>query len=849
MSRVKVSMTPHADDMRGKEHSGIAQVVINWSKHLPKYGIDLVAPGEPADLSIGHIVSNLDADIHVTHGLLWTEEIKLGKYAYGVNANLAKAAVNAHTIIAPSRWVADVYRRDLHKHVHVVGHGINPNEWEHNYRRGDYVLYTKNRTSDGLDPGQINDVARAMPHTTFYTTFATRDSPPNVVTYGGTVPFEEMKRHIQEAGVIFMPDRETWGIAAAEALASGVPVCSTSAGAVKDFVEHGRTGYIYRDHNLNDAIQGIKYCLKHGSILGQNARWVAKKELDWKYSISMLATIIHNVYDEVVYKDKLYQAGKLDTVAVVITSHNYGDVVGKAIDSVLAQTRMPDHIIVVDDSSTDNTKDVVEKYTKTISSIEYLRVDLQNVALARNAGIYRTDCNFVVVLDGDDQIKPDFVKDCLKPLVGDKTIGFSYSGSEVIDYQKGGEHLAPPGLAKEMGLRAHKPWPTMDVNKQFIEGLANQFPACVMFRRKALIEAGGYMARYAPRGAGTEDANLYLRLLAHGWKPQMVKPTPNNLWVHTHGLGHVSGASDFTEVNWRAWQPYTRDYRFPFAAVATPKNLSHPVRSYEPKVSIIIPVGKGHEIVLATALHSIEAQEYRNWEAIVVWDYNFDYDIMDYYQNAFPFVRYAEAYAHSYWTGELVPGGPGHARNIGVRMASADFVTFLDADDCYGPEFLTYVNPEISKQTKSIVYSKYYSKMSKNMLPRLQGHVVKEEGDHVIVDYSFRPFDRERAMLRPDGDRPYVWSGVNILLPKMWHEAIGGFDEEIKTWEDCLYLYRLAWQGYPFHRVDMPLWVYSFTDGARRDKSVGHEAELMAYLQNEYDAVHQPEQEAISYAM
>ena len=846
---LRVSMTPHPDDMAGKEHSGIAQVVINWARYLPKYDIEIVAPGLPADISIGHVVSNMDADIHVSHGLLWTEEMNLGKYAYEVNADLVKIARTAHTIITPSDWVADVYRRDMHKNVYVVWHGINPDEWKHNYRRGDYVLYTKNRTSDGLDPGQINDVARAMPHTTFYTTFATRDSPPNVVTYGGTVPFEEMKRHIQEAGVVFMPDRETWGIAAAEALASGVPVCSTNAGAVKDFVEHGVTGYIYRDHNLNDAIQGIKYCLKNASVLGENGKFVASSRLDWKHRVHSLAGVIQKAAYDIANRDRIFEAGKADTVAVVITSHNYGHVVDKAIESAVSQTHKPDRVIVVDDSSDDSTtEEVVKSYRGIDSTVEYLRVDYRNVALARNAGIFYADCRFIVVLDGDDWIKPDFVKDCLKPLMEDKTVGFSYSSSEVIDYEKNGEHLAPPGLAEQMGMRAHKPWPTMDVDKQFTEGMANQFPACVMFRKKALEQEGGYMARYAPAGAGTEDANLYLRLLAHGWKPHMVKPTPNNLWVHTHGEGHVSGAKGFEEVDWRAWQPYTRDFKFPFAAVATPKNLSHPVRSYEPKVSIIIPVGEGHEVNLATALHSVEAQEYRNWEAIVVWDFDPGYEVLKYYADAFPFVRFDQSFAHDYWTFAPMAHGPGQARNIGVRRARADFITFLDADDYYGPEFLTHVNPEVSREHKAIIYSKSYSLMRKDMLPRLTGNVIKEVGDNVVVDYNFRPYDQERAMTRPEGDRPYVWTGINILLPKMWHEAIGGFDENIKTWEDCLYLYRLAWQGYPFHRVDKPLWVYSFIDGARRDKSIGHEGELIAYLQREYDMTFNHERD-MSYAM
>lgn len=181
--------------------------------------------------------------------------------------------------------------------------------------------------------------------------------------------------------------------------------------------------------------------------------------------------------------------------------------------------------------------------------------------------------------------------------------------------------------------------------------------------------------------------------------------------------------------------------------------------------------------------------------------------------------------------------GPGAARNEGVEAARSDYITFLDADDVYGPKFLSLVNPDTSKKTNAVVYSEYYSRMEKNMLPKLQGDVIKEEGDNVVVSYNFNPYDRSKAMTRPDGKRPYVWTGVNVLLPRAWHEEIGGFDESMRTWEDCLYLLKLAWHGHSFHLVEHPLWVYSFLDGGRRDKSSGKEVELMEYIQSEYDLV------------
>ena len=835
MDRIRIEMTPHPDDLQGKEHSGIAQVVLNWAKHLPRFGIDVVAQDdpEPADLSIGHSAANIDADIHVSHGLLWTEEMELGQYAYEVNADLVRAATYAKAIITPSEWVADVYRRDLRVSPHVIGHGVNVDEWQHDYDRGEYILYAKNRTKDGLDPSLINDVALALPYFKFYTTFATKEHPPNVITYGGTVPFSEMKRHIMQAGVLFMPDRETWGIVAAEALAAGIPVVSTDAGAVKEFVEHGKTGYLYKNRNFNDAVQGIKYALSHAPVLGDNGKIVAENTLDWKYSIEKIAGVIRQTYWDMLSDQKLINVNLFNTVAVVITSHNYGHSVGRAIESVLAQSYTPDTVIVVDDNSEDNTKEIVDGF----DGVKYIRVDVQNVALARNAGIYSTDCRFVLTLDGDDYLRPDFIKHCIEPLLKDHRVGFAYTGTEVY-LEDTGKTLMPMELIAETGKKAHRPWPTMDFDKQFMPGYANQFPATVIFRREALLRVGGYRARYAPLGAGTEDANIYLRLLACGWQGSLVEPTVNNLWVHVHGKGHVSGDPSYKEVDWRAWAPYTRDFRFPFAAAATPKRLSHPVRSYEPKVSVIIPVGPGHESSLKTALDSLEAQTYRDWEAIVVWDFDPGAEILEYYRQAYPHVRRDESYARGYWEGVMLGAGPGRARNIGVDIARAQYVTFLDADDYYSPDFLTHMNPDAVKEHDAIIYSQYFSRMLKTDHPRLGGNIVRDEGDTVVVNYSFRPYDKARANAEPEGDRPYVWAGVNVMLDKTWHNDVGGFDETLQSWEDCLYLLQLAWAGHDFHMIERSLWVYSFVDGTRREYSVDHQDELMTYFKKKHGEAH-----------
>lgn len=811
MDRIKVSMKPHPFDLEDRAHSGIAQVVINWARYLPEFGIDVADPGDNNyDVSIGHAASDPGADIAVSHGLLWTEEFDFSEYAFGVNKELVAATIYAKEIIVPSEWVADVYRRDLHISPHVIRHGINWDEWQGGKNLG-YVLWTKNRTTDGLNPGAIDALANAFPDVQFVATFGNPDIK-NLEILNGPIAFRDMQEWIKGAAVVLMTDRETWGISAAEAMAAGVPVLTTRSGAVSDFMPHGEAGYAYIHTSLEDAKQGLKYCLVYRDRLGANGSIIAKEDLDWRSTVQKVADVI-----------RLAAQPELDdSVSVIIPCHNYSTTLPRAVESVLKQTHEAE-VIIVDDSSTDDTEHVGQALA-VHPMVRYMRVEVQNVALARNAGVYTANGNYVIPLDADDYLEPKFIERTLEPLLTNRSLDFCYTGVRVI--LSNGTVFVPPQVELQAGETKGRDWPTMEFDRQFMK--ENQIPTCCIIRKSALERIGGYRARYCPTGAGSEDAEMYLRLLAYGGRGFMVKPERDSLWVHYHGEGYTSGIEGYQEPDWTMWHPWTKDYRFPFAAAATPRLESHPIRSYEPDVSVIIPVGPGHEGVLVDALDSLESQFNRGWEGIVIWDYDVSKDIYTYYIKAYPHIIFAN-------TGMGRSVGPGYARNIGAQIAGADFITFLDADDYYGPDYLMHVNPATCTEHNAVIYSQYLTRMTKEVHGDMAGRIVKDEGNTVLVDYSFRPFDKQRAMARPSGKRPYVWSGVNVLLPKSWHHSINGFDPSMDTWEDCDYLLKLAWKGYDFHMIEQPLWVYNFSEGTRRDVSIGNEESLIGQFQAKYD--------------
>ena len=90
-------------------------------------------------------------------------------------------------------------------------------------------------------------------------------------------------------------------------------------------------------------------------------------------------------------------------VSVVIPSFNYGHYVCEAVESALAQTYRSVEIIVVDDGSTDDTRERLAPYGERI---RYIHQANQGLSAARNTGIREAKGEYIAFLDSDDAFHP-----------------------------------------------------------------------------------------------------------------------------------------------------------------------------------------------------------------------------------------------------------------------------------------------------------------------------------------------------------------------------------------------------------------------------------------------------------
>jgi glycosyltransferase involved in cell wall biosynthesis len=88
--------------------------------------------------------------------------------------------------------------------------------------------------------------------------------------------------------------------------------------------------------------------------------------------------------------------------SIVIPTYNRAHLISKAIESVIAQTYSDWELIIVDDGSTDNTKELVDNYCNKDNRIRYIYQENAERSVARNNGIDHAKGEFICFLDSDD---------------------------------------------------------------------------------------------------------------------------------------------------------------------------------------------------------------------------------------------------------------------------------------------------------------------------------------------------------------------------------------------------------------------------------------------------------------
>lgn len=197
-----------------------------------------------------------------------------------------------------------------------------------------------------------------------------------------------------------------------------------------------------------------------------------------------------------------------------------------------------------------------------------------------------------------------------------------------------------------------------------------------------------------------------------------------------------------------------------------------------PRVSVIIPAYNA-EAFIGECLDSVIGQTYQDFEIVVVNDGSSD-------ATESVLKRYRDRIVYFVQENR----GVAAARNIGLGLASGEFVALLDADDYWLPEYLERQVSLLEKRmTAALVCSDVY---------------LLADGK---VTRTLSVISSERHLLRKPINYWHIFVS-SVVAHRRAIIDVGGFDESLRYMEDLDLWMRLARAGYEFMHNPLPLAVY-----------------------------------------
>jgi hypothetical protein len=165
----------------------------------------------------------------------------------------------------------------------------------------------------------------------------------------------------------------------------------------------------------------------------------------------------------------------------------------------MAQTRPAAEVVVIDDGSTDpQTRSVLAELAQR-GGLRVIRTSNRGLAAARNTGVEETSAPYIVALDADDELDPEYLEKTASRLDAESSLGFVTTGMQAF------------GAASYVWIP-----PECSVRNALVRGTAH---ASTMFRRSMWEILGGF----SPDSPGCEDLDFFLTAMIAGHRGAVVQ--------------------------------------------------------------------------------------------------------------------------------------------------------------------------------------------------------------------------------------------------------------------------------------------------------------------------------------
>jgi glycogen synthase len=315
------------------------------------------------------------------------------------------------------------------------------------------------------------------------------------IYFGGTVPRSEVGAHIRDSHVVVIPSLwECWPNTVREALMDNRPVLATPVGGLCEMVEPGRSGWLTRDRSAEAIGAAIAELAAQPGDVRRMIESGAPREAFEK--LTDRSALVEG-YRALARPPQRSAPPEDDAplVSIVIPYFRLDRYLRETLASAAAQAHPATEIVIVNDGSLRDEDRIVYELAEEFEARVVTQVN-SGLGAARNFGISQSRGRYVLPLDADDMIAPEFVARCVHALERNEELAYVTSWVEYMD---------PSGRAASDENGGYYPFGNWS---ELIER-NNVGGTCVAVIRRSFFEQG---FAYSTDLTSYEDWLLYLEL-------------------------------------------------------------------------------------------------------------------------------------------------------------------------------------------------------------------------------------------------------------------------------------------------------------------------------------------------
>ncbi|MEK7431820.1 MAG: glycosyltransferase [Cyanobacteriota bacterium] len=370
----------------------------------------------------------------------------------------AYMCLKADKIVAVSNWQKDFVSKIFHipnNHIKVIGNGVKKYHHDNIQKIKNRLIYIS-APDRGLDilltifPELKKEFEDLELH--IYSGFSTwgkndlfhielekeifQKAIQDSVFLHKPIPNEELSEKLKESYLMVYPNHssdhtyffgETFGLSVVEAQINGVPVISTKRGALSETIDNNHSGFLIEENNFSDNYRS-ELIEKNKLLLKNQEKYdvFSKNAIDFssQFEIKNIANKWETFFEELINEKESTKSNSPTLiskypepeVSIVMPVYNRAKNLIHVLSALTKQTFKNFEVVIVDDGSTDNTKEVINSFRDKLN-IRYSYAGENKgfrAARARNIGLSKVRGWLIIFLDSDIVTPSSYIDEHIK---------------------------------------------------------------------------------------------------------------------------------------------------------------------------------------------------------------------------------------------------------------------------------------------------------------------------------------------------------------------------------------------------------------------------------------------------